>query len=292
MQISRRFTLACATMAIVFPILVSAQETDAQKKARQALEQKMKEIQAPADVSAAPAAAVQSAPTAVVTPPPASTPPPRTVATAGAPQLNAPPPSDPQAIEKAREAMRQRLKETPTAVAAPQPAPPAAAPVAVQPAAPVQPARPATPAPAPTPKPPPAAVPAAAAVAAPAARPATPPAQTFDEQLFMPVPTATNPDAAAKARQALHNQMTAAPATQPKPGSTVESWDPAEQPKKTDKVSKAPKAPTTFHALQGPPTGLSAAKEQQLQKLLQEYRADLLTPEQYHAQRAKILAGP
>jgi len=44
--------------------------------------------------------------------------------------------------------------------------------------------------------------------------------------------------------------------------------------------------------LSGPPTGLSAAKEQKLNELLTQYRQDLITPQQYHEQRAKILAEP
>jgi hypothetical protein len=44
--------------------------------------------------------------------------------------------------------------------------------------------------------------------------------------------------------------------------------------------------------LQGPPTGFSAAKEQRLKELLDRYMADEVTPEQYHAERAKILREP
>jgi hypothetical protein len=56
----------------------------------------------------------------------------------------------------------------------------------------------------------------------------------------------------------------------------------------------APRSKTApvWPAMQGPASGLSAAKEQQLQVLLEDYRADRLTPEQYHAERAKILAAP
>jgi hypothetical protein len=54
-----------------------------------------------------------------------------------------------------------------------------------------------------------------------------------------------------------------------------------------------PTAPTiALPTLSGPPTGLSAAKEQKLNELLNQYRADQITPQQYHEQRAKILAEP
>jgi hypothetical protein len=44
--------------------------------------------------------------------------------------------------------------------------------------------------------------------------------------------------------------------------------------------------------LTGPPSSLSSAKQQKLDELLQQYRADQLTPQQYHEQRAKILSEP
>jgi hypothetical protein len=47
-----------------------------------------------------------------------------------------------------------------------------------------------------------------------------------------------------------------------------------------------------FPPIQAPPLGISAEKQQRLQDLLQKYRADQITPEQYHEQRAKILAEP
>jgi len=41
-----------------------------------------------------------------------------------------------------------------------------------------------------------------------------------------------------------------------------------------------------------PALPISAAKEAQLQALLAKYKADKITPEEYHKQRAEILAGP
>lgn len=48
----------------------------------------------------------------------------------------------------------------------------------------------------------------------------------------------------------------------------------------------------TLAPLPPPPPAVSATKQQRLQQLLQQYMADQLTPEQYHEQRAKILAEP
>ena len=47
-----------------------------------------------------------------------------------------------------------------------------------------------------------------------------------------------------------------------------------------------------FEPIQGPPTGFSTGKEQRLKELLDRYMADEVTPDQYHAERAKILAEP
>jgi hypothetical protein len=59
--------------------------------------------------------------------------------------------------------------------------------------------------------------------------------------------------------------------------------------KKEDK--KASFAPV-YAPLQGPAPPVSADKEQRLHALLLQYQADQLTPQQYHEQRAKILAEP
>jgi hypothetical protein len=55
---------------------------------------------------------------------------------------------------------------------------------------------------------------------------------------------------------------------------------------------KTLKAPLAFPPLQGPPPAVAADKEQRLRELLGKYRADQVTPEEYHQQRAKILAEP
>jgi cell wall-associated NlpC family hydrolase len=52
------------------------------------------------------------------------------------------------------------------------------------------------------------------------------------------------------------------------------------------------KGPLTFRPIEAPPLPISAEKQQALSDLLAKYKADEVTPEQYHEQRAKILAGP
>ena len=48
----------------------------------------------------------------------------------------------------------------------------------------------------------------------------------------------------------------------------------------------------SFPPIGGPPPAVAADKEQRLQELLRKYKADQITPEEYHQQRAKILAEP
>ena len=44
--------------------------------------------------------------------------------------------------------------------------------------------------------------------------------------------------------------------------------------------------------IMAPPPPVSAAKDAQLQALLEKYEANQITPDQYQAERAKILAEP
>jgi hypothetical protein len=47
-----------------------------------------------------------------------------------------------------------------------------------------------------------------------------------------------------------------------------------------------------YPPLKGPPLPISQSKQQQLEQLLQKYKADLITPDEYHRERAKILSQP
>lgn len=65
------------------------------------------------------------------------------------------------------------------------------------------------------------------------------------------------------------------------------SWPEAE------KLSHKPaKGTLAFPPIKGPPPAVSADKEARLAELLRMYKADVITPEQYHQQRAKILSEP
>ena len=54
----------------------------------------------------------------------------------------------------------------------------------------------------------------------------------------------------------------------------------------------AAKKSSTTTPIEAPPLPISADKEQRLQELLKKYKAEQLTPEEYHKERSKILAEP
>jgi hypothetical protein len=70
-----------------------------------------------------------------------------------------------------------------------------------------------------------------------------------------------------------------------------------EKKKKKEKEAEkeiAPKQPPVpdFKPIAAPPLPISASKQDRLAALLQKYQADQITPDEYHSQRAAILAEP
>jgi hypothetical protein len=253
MQTSKILLVISATIA--FSLSVWATDTDAQAKARQALEQQLNQ---PAPQTPAPPPTKS---TPAPTPAPAAT-------MAAPPTMAVPQQADPASIAKAREAMYQKMNEISTQM------PPSSA---------------------------------TGATFAP------PPAATSQEPSpkIIPPPAESGPavsslgekgaDAAAiaKAREAMHQKMAELPG---------ELWDTSSA--DTPNVAKAraamydkmqqlpPETASTqaggmqFPALQGPDVLISGEKVQRLHALLQQYKADQITPEQYQSERAKILAAP
>ena len=120
MQISKAFLTLCAVALLILPPFVRGAETDAQAKARKALEEKLKQLESG---TATPEAPVTTTPAPAVTPPPAA-----------APVAPAPTAAPTTLDDKTREAMRQKLNELqspPPATVIAEPAP-AAAPAPVQ----------------------------------------------------------------------------------------------------------------------------------------------------------------
>jgi len=62
--------------------------------------------------------------------------------------------------------------------------------------------------------------------------------------------------------------------------------------KESDQYVPAPlRGVGNYKQLEGPPSPFTADQQQKLADLLKRYRADDITPEQYHAERAKIISG-
>lgn len=71
------------------------------------------------------------------------------------------------------------------------------------------------------------------------------------------------------------------------------SPEPAAKPAPAPTAKKASaSAGSGFAPIQPPALPISASKEQRLESLLADYKADRITPEEYHKQRAAILAEP
>jgi hypothetical protein len=112
--------------------------------------------------------------------------------------------------------------------------------------------------------------------------PAAPPQAPIEPQPATPSPAVTSPAAPIP------------PLVSPAPAPTVASSKPAPV------APAAPATPATVptatwpkaEAAAAPADGLNSSKEQKLQALLDEYKADKITPYEYHTQRAKILSEP
>jgi hypothetical protein len=86
--------------------------------------------------------------------------------------------------------------------------------------------------------------------------------------------TGSDNQAQTKARASLDEKMPATPAAAP-------TMAPAQNQSRMG-----------FQPIEAPPLPISSTKEAQLQALLEKYKANQITPEQYQTQRAKILAEP
>jgi len=91
----------------------------------------------------------------------------------------------------------------------------------------------------------------------------------------------------ANAPKVASSQSGQAAEIEPQPGK--KSMSTAPEPK-APKVKRA--RPSPFPDIGGPDSPLSIEKQRSLKVLLDRYKADEITPEEYHAQRAKILSEP
>ncbi|HTV63778.1 MAG TPA: hypothetical protein VMH30_14550, partial [Verrucomicrobiae bacterium] len=119
-----------------------------------------------------------------------------------------------------------------------------------------------------------------------------PPAEVTGAPVFLPVPPpSTGYDEAAGA--ALHQSQTNIAVTgAPVPSSSspsVPNFSVSEQAQSN--VDEITARELGLQPIQPPPPPVSAAQQEQLQELLQRYDANQITPEEYQAERAKIMAG-
>jgi hypothetical protein len=102
-----------------------------------------------------------------------------------------------------------------------------------------------------------------------------------------------------KAKQAADNKMIAQQAAEAKAAQTQAESKPATQPAAAVATAPAQTGDATYAGkdlgmkpIVAPALPIAASKEEQLQALLIKYKADQISPEEYHTQRAAILAEP
>jgi hypothetical protein len=147
-------------------------------------------------------------------------------------------------------------------------------------------------------------------VVAPPVAPALAPALASNTEMFLPTPAPnmnTSPtldnDAQAKARAALLKKMSEL-------GDQSAATPPSAQEKVVIQKSPTPAAAAPVAApavmepkpamvaepmvkpIETPALPISETKEERLQALLEKYKADQITPEEYHTERAKIIGEP
>lgn len=261
MQIPKFLSIICAAALGATTLNAQRADTDEQIKARELLRQKMAELDAKQP-------ATQSQPPAPLSPEPAKPPQKpkaKKAATKPAPVF-APVPNQQFPTREFSGAPPLTPPAKPATETAP---PPAAVPPAVTP-------RPAVKAPAPS-----------APVAAPA------PARTVVRASAPVVSTARlSAEDEARVRAALHEHMGAAGSAATTSDTLFQSGGrtsttKARQPRMEDHVFSSPAS------LQSPiPSSISSSKQQSLAELLSLYRANAITPDEYHKRRAQILSQP
>ncbi len=301
MQIFKAILLTCVLTAAACPVYLRAEDTAAQAAARAALQEKMRELKGPVHAGETQPELQPATPVPTPTPLPKPTisksksaaPKPVGAAAPAAPApFTMPEGADPNLIEQARQANRARMAELqshkstaiPVGHEAPVP-PPAYQPMTES--APVTTV--VTPAVTTEVK---AAAPTAADLRAAKAREA---AAKKAEQAEAAKARKAQAEAAQKAKaeaqaaaRATASANARANAATAKPAKAVTAAKPVKKTKPAAKVEAA----VSLTPLEGPASNLPATKEMALQTLLEQYKADKISSEEYHQQRAKILAEP
>jgi translation initiation factor IF-2 len=325
MQLSRHLLMTCAVATFLTPTLVHAYDNEAQIRARQALEEKMNQAgaQMPPATSAPPAVVVQPKPNPpVVTAPPAAAQPDAVRQAleekmkeiqARTPAVTPPPPAKPKPAPKPVVAAPKPVvpkPEPPVVTVTPNSATVETPVVQATPTFAPEVSQPATPAPV-TP------VVAAPVMTTPsmdsdklsqalhqkmsetASEPAVMPPQKPTPPIMVTVPSVRQNNTVTKPTPPAAPVTASAPAYAPIPESSntarpalPETPTPTPTPEPTVGQNQSAPPPLSLPVLSGPPSSLSSTKQQKLDALLQQYRMDQLTPQQYHEQRAKVLSEP
>ena len=319
MQIFKNFLLACSIAVATSPLYLQAGDTDAQAAARAALAQKMRELKGGSATSETPAALPASTPApenskAQPVAPPMSEPPATTPTNAPA-TFSVPGGASPDLIEQARQATRTRMSELQshrtTAIpagretVAPEPAvqfaPEPGTTKVVAPAGPSKAELRAV-------KEREAAEKRAAAEHAAAAKKAAK-EQAAKEKAeaeaaakaakfnARPAPVAAATTDTAQKKAEAEAGMKAEADAKAKAAADAKARAAAEKAaakgaKKTKPAPAVVEAPVMLTPLEAPASSLPSAKDQALKSLTEQYQADKISAEEYHQQRAKILAEP
>ena len=114
---------------------------------------------------------------------------------------------------------------------------------------------------------------------------APPPTATSSQTLTNQTELKNQSAAEAKARKEAAKKQKA----EAKARKEAEAKAKAEKNKPAQPAAKAQGKKPTVQPPEAPPLPISAEQEQRLQELLQKYKADQITPEQYQTERARIL---
>jgi hypothetical protein len=131
----------------------------------------------------------------------------------------------------------------------------------------------------------------------PVPEPLSPSSQPVTPALSLPVAAAAPAAASAQNEKAAPPEPKQNSKTGPAPKTSNATAPPSHNHAAKVEAQKGPernivRTQPAFTQLEGPPSPVSAERQRQLTDLLRQYQSDEISPEEYHARRAKILAEP
>lgn len=259
MQISKILLAVCTVMGCVGSLSFAGQDSPSQIQAREALRQKIAELNAQESQTPAPQAtkkkkaAPAPAPQPVVQPPPVVVAPPPAVATP-APVVTTTPPAasasrmTSEQAAQLREALRQKMAE----------------------------------------------LDAQEKTGQPTFAPVTSTSQAKSAAVIKAEQKAAAAEAKRQAEEAKAQERAAAEAPKRAAAAEKQRWEDESKAKsaKPNPVTVTKANAAAFAPVEPPPSAVPASKDAKLADLLRKYKADAITPEEYHKERAKVLAEP